>query len=124
MSCPLPFCIQDGVKSTDRITYSATPNMIFKGEALLLWGTDSSTKIHSLRAAQTEHLVIAACSVPALMYYYSLDYTDTLLKIERGEFLPSIIQQIDMRVIEPGQSVVLELSGPVQHAVVVGKGLV
>lgn len=122
---PLPFVfdiangrIQDGI-----LILADHPDRPFRGEALLLWGITWQTHIHSLRSGHTEALCCNHVPVPGILYDCLGEPGETLDKIKFGKFVPNFYQRVDMPIATPAIRITLEISGPVTHAVLMGKGL-
>lgn len=110
--------IQDGV-----LILAGHPDRPFRGEALLLWGISWQTRIRSLRSGHTEALCCNKVPVPGILYDCPGEPGETLDKIKLGKFVPNFYQRVDMHTATPAIRITLEISGPVTHAVLMGKGL-
>jgi hypothetical protein len=111
--------IQDGV-----LVLAGHPDHPFRGEALLLWGITWQTRIRSLRSGNTEALCCNYVPVPGILYDCPGELGETLDKIKFGKFVPNFYQRVDVPTATPAVRITLEISGPVTHAVLMGKGLV
>jgi hypothetical protein len=120
---PFAFDIQKGRRQGNLLILSDHPDVPFRGEALLLWGINEETIIHSLRSGNTEAVVINSSPVPAILYHCPGEVGETLNKIRWGKFVPHFYQRVDMAAANPAIRITLEISGPVTHAVLMGKGL-
>jgi hypothetical protein len=120
---PFAFDILKGWKQGNLLILADHPNVPFRGDALLLWGISEETRIHSLRSGNTEAIAINSSPVPAILYHCPGEVGETLDKIRLGEFVPHFFQRVDMATATPAIRITLEISGPVTHAVLMGKGL-
>jgi len=121
---PFAFDILKGWKQGNLLILADNPDIPFRGDALLLWGINEETRIHSLRSGNTEAIAINSSPVPAILYHCPGEVGETLDKIRLGKFVPHFYQRVDMAVATPAIRITLEISGPVTHAVLMGKGLV
>jgi hypothetical protein len=121
---PFAFDILKGRKQGNRLILTDHPDVPFRGDALLLWGISEETLIHSLRSGNTEAIVINSTAIPGMMYDCPGEVGKTLDKIRMGKFVPHFYQKVSMSTANPAIRITLEISGPVTHAVLMGKGLV
>lgn len=120
---PFAFDIQKGQRNGDILILQDHPEIPFKGEALLLWGISEETRVHSLRSGNTEAIAINPTPVPAILYHCPGEVGETLESIRLGKYTPQFCQWVNMAVATPAIRITLEISGPVTHAVLMGKGL-
>lgn len=109
----------------------AHPQAIFRGEGLWLWGADSTTLIHNIKTGNQTCFTISAVPVPGLFFEAGLSFEDfeRLLEKPRAEWsherlreLPLACphQRVRMLAAEVGNSLVLDVEGPLTHAVAWG----
>lgn len=120
---PFAFNLSHGRMNGVILILQEHPDIEFRGEALLLWGVTAETRIHSLRSGSTEALCINPNPVPAILYDCPGEVGETLDKVRLGKFTPNFYQWVDMQTAGPAKRITLEISGPVAHAVLMGKGL-
>jgi hypothetical protein len=121
---PFVFDILKGWKQGNLLILADHPNVPFRGDALLLWGISEETRVHSLRSGNTEAIAINPSPVPAMLYHCPGEVGETLESIRLGKYTPQFCQWVDMATATPAIRITLEISGPVTHAVLMGKGLV
>lgn len=120
---PFVFDISKGWMEDGVLCLADLPEYPFKGEALLLWGISWQTRIHSLRSGNTEALCRNHTPVPGILYDCPGVPGETVDKIKLGQFVPNFYQCVDMITADHGMQISLKISGPVTHAVLMGKGL-
>lgn len=109
----------------------AAPQSIFRGEGLWLWGTDESTLVHNIKAGNQNCFSISHTAIPGLYFEAGIPFSEFEKLIEKrpGEWsherlreLPPMKahQHIRMLTVEIGNSIVLDVEGPITHAVMWG----
>lgn len=116
---------------TRRRELVAQPLGLFRIEGLWLWGTDETTLVHEIRAGYTRCFVISDAPLPGLYFEAGLAFDDfeALLeeapddwRYERLKSAPQVPKHQRLRspTVEIGNSVSLDVEGPLSHAVVWG----
>lgn len=119
-------------QSSDRREMMAYPQAIFRGDGLWLWGTDESTLVHNLKVGNQNCFALSSVAIPGLYFQAGMTFEDfeKLLESPRDEWTHERLrrapevpkhQAIRMLTAEVGNSIVLDVSGPLTHAVVWGK---
>ena len=110
----------------------AGPQALFRGEGLWLWGADESTLIHNIKVGnQTCFNVASNTPIPGLFFEAGLSWEDFEKLIEpiaggwtheRLKALPPVKphRRIRMLTAEIGNSLTLDVEGPITHAVMWG----
>lgn len=111
----------------------AKPQNLFRGEGLWLWGADVTTKIHAIVVGCSNcFLLTRSPPLPGLYFEagLSIEEFNALLvtprekwQHERLRALPELPphQQVRTLVAEIGNTIQLDVEGPITHAVMWGK---
>lgn len=120
-----------GWNTNGRRELSAIPQSIFRGQGLWLWGTDETTLIHNIKAGNQCCFMITSTPIPGLYFEAGMSFEEftALLETpseewsrERLKSLPPLRthQAIRMLTVEIGNSLSLDVEGPLTHAVMWG----
>lgn len=123
-------CIEP--ESVERRSFMAYPQALFKGEGLWLWGTDATTLVHNIKVGNQNCHSISHVAIPGLYFEAGMPFAEfeKLLETPRAEWshewlreLPPLKahQRIDMITAEVGNNIILDVEGPLTHAVTWGK---
>lgn len=118
--------------SRERRNFVTTPQTLFRGEGLWLWGADETTLVHHIQSGMQNCFKVSDVPLPGLYFEAGLSFAEfeRLLekapngwRHERLKALPPIRehQRIRMLATEIGNSLTLDISGPLTHAVMWGK---
>jgi hypothetical protein len=111
--------------------FMSFPQALFRGEGLWLWGCDPTTLIHDMRSGNQLCFNIADAPIPGLFFEAGLSFEEfrklvddkpTGFNFDRFKKLPPVAphQHIRMMTAEIGNSIRLDIEGPVTHAVMWG----
>ena len=112
----------------------AFPQAVFRGEGLWLWGADETTLIHQIKSGNQFCFILSHTGIPGLYFEAGLPFAEfeALVVRERDgshpwvhERLKSLPrpdphQRIRIPTAEIGNSLVIDVEGPLSHAVVWG----
>lgn len=126
------YCHTEDRFSRGRRILMAYPQAIFRGEGLWLWGADETTLIHNIKTGNQNCFSLSHVAIPGLYFEAGLsfeEFEELLEKApaewshERLKKLPPLAahQRVRMLTAEVGNSLVLDVEGPLTHAVVWGK---
>lgn len=118
-------------ESRERRDLSAQPQSIFRGEGLWLWGADETTLLHDIKAGTQTCFLINRAPLPGLFFEAGLSWEEFEKLVEpiaggwtheRLRALPPVKphQRIRMNTVEIGNNLVLDVEGPITHAVMWG----
>lgn len=121
-----------GIGVTSRRTLLAYPQSIFKGQGLWLWGATPETLVHNIKAGNRTSFSVSHAPIPGLYFEAGLSFADFEAMLDRpwsdGDHqrlseLPPVPshQRITLATVEVGNSLVLDVEGPLTHAVMWGK---
>jgi len=116
---------------TGRRVLKVYPQALFRGEGLWLWGVDDTTLVHEMRIGTQSCYEVSGAPMPGRFFEANLSFADfeRLLdppkdgwQMRRLRALPPIPkrQRIRMNTAEIGNSLVLDVEGPITHAVLWG----
>lgn len=114
-----------------RRTLMAYPQCLFRGEGLWLWGVDDSTLVHNIKVGNQTCYEVSGTPLPGRFFEANLTFEqfEKLLdppeggwQMQRLRELPPIPgrQRVRMRTAEIGNNIVLDVEGPITHAVMWG----
>lgn len=127
----LTLCHTTERTATHRRELTACPQSLFRGEGLWLWGADESTLVHNIKAGNQTCFAISTTAIPGLYFQAGLPF-DEFEKLvdaapgdwshERLRHLPPVgaHQRLRMFATEIGNSITLDVEGPLTHAVLWG----
>lgn len=118
-------------KETGRRTLMTYPQSLFRGEGLWLWGVDDTTLVHNIKVGNQTCYEISGTPMPGRFFESNLTFEqfEKLLDPPEGGWqmprlreLPPIPnrQRIRMHTSEVGNNIVLDVEGPITHAVMWG----
>lgn len=118
-------------ESTTRRELMAYPQLLFRGEGLWLWGSDETTLIHNIKVGNQNCFSISHVAFPGFFFEAGLSFEEfeKLLEPvpggwthERLKAVPPAKphQRIRMLTAEIGNNLVLDVEGPITHAVMWG----
>lgn len=118
--------------STARRTLMAYPQAVFKPTGLWLWGCDATTLIHNMKVGNITGYSISHVALPGLYFEAGLSFAEfeKLLDSPTAEWsherlraLPPFKEHqiIRLNTAEVGNNIVLDVEGPLMHAVMWGK---
>lgn len=131
---PATVTLEPRDRSYQRQIWRVYPQGIFRGDGLWLWGSDETTRIHRVMVGSRSCLELSDHPIPGLFFEAGMSFGqfEELLvtpreswKYERLKRLPVVPphQRILMRTVEIGMHILLDVEGPLEHAVVWGLGL-
>lgn len=126
------FVHTEAPESTARRLLLAYPQAIFKPTGLWLWGCDPSTLVHNMKVGNITGYLLSHVSVPGLYFEAGLSFADfeklldsptATWSHEKLRELPPLEdhQKICLDTAEVGNNIVLDVEGPITHAVMWGK---
>lgn len=126
------FKCSDEPGSTRRRDWLVFPQNLFRGDGLWLWGADATTRIHAIKCGNQNCFLLNHGGIPGLYFEAGMSFTDfeQLLATPQSNWsharlreLPLIPahQRIRMNTAEIGNSLLLDVEGPLTHAVMWGK---
>ena len=117
--------------SHERRLLMAYPQTLFRPEGLWLWGADETTIVHDMKVGNLTGYKLSHVPLPGLFFQAGLSFKDfeALLedppenwshaRLRERPAIPSH-QKIRMNVAEIGNNIVLDVEGPLTHAVMWG----
>lgn len=119
-------------EATTRRLLLAYPQAIFKPTGLWLWGCDPTTLVHDMKVGNITGYSLSHVALPGLYFEAGLSFEafETLLEKTTPEWsheklkdLPPVRehQKIRLNTAEVGNNIVLDVEGPITHAVMWGK---
>lgn len=126
------FVRTDDAGVTRRREYMAHPQAIFRGSGLWLWGCDPTTLVHNIKAGNQCCYALSTVPIPGLYFEAGMPFEEfeRLLEKpsenwshERLQELPPVPshQRIRMLTVEVGNTLSLDIEGPLTHAVMWGR---
>lgn len=126
------FTCHAGPNAVHRRDWIVFPHNLFRGEGLWLWGADATTRIHAIQCGNQNCFLQNYGGMPGLYFEAGLSFAEfeQLLETPRERWtharlraLPPIAdhQRIRMATAEIGNSLRLDVEGPLTHAVMWGK---
>lgn len=120
--------------SRERRLLMAYPQAIFRPEGLWLWGTESSTRLYDIKVGNQTGYSISHVALPGLYFQAGLSFAEFEALLEKAPVdwsharlreLPVIPehQRIRLNTAEVGNTIVLDVEGPLTHAVMWGKSV-
>lgn len=117
-----------------RRLWKAYPQRIFRGDGLWLWGADETTRIHDVRVGSKSMLGMSDSPLPALFFEAGMSFAEfeALLATPRESWkhealkrLPVVPahQKLRMNTAELGMHLLLDVEGPLLHAVLWGRSI-
>lgn len=129
---------------TRRRLLMAYPQALFRGDGLWLWGADETTLVHNIKSGQELCFIASCAGIPGLYFEAGLAFEEFEKLIELGEPRtdaaareqsrrpwvherlkaapkPAPHQRIRMPTTEIGHHLVLDVEGPLTHAVIWGQ---
>lgn len=112
----------------------AYPQTLFRPEGLWLWGADETTIVHDMKVGNLTGFTISHVPLPGLFFQAGLSFKEfeALLesppenwshaRLRERPDIPSH-QKIRLNVAEIGNNIVLDVEGPLTHAVMWGKSV-
>lgn len=116
---------------TQRRDLIAWPQSLFRGEGLWLWGTDETTLVHRILVGNQNCFMVMTGSIPGLYFEAGLAFDDfaalldnppadwSCARLTQAPEVPKH-QRIRMLTAEVGNTVLLDVEGPITHAVMWG----
>lgn len=112
----------------------AWPQSLFRAEGLWLWGATEDTLLHNVKVGNQPCCSISTAPLPGLFFEAGMSFADfeQLLASPRAEWtqlrlaqLPEVPQHQKIRMLtaEVGNSMTLDVSGPLTHAVAWGSAV-
>jgi hypothetical protein len=125
------FAHLDAPSSRDRRLLLAYPQTLFRPEGLWLWGADETTLVHDIKVGNLTGFTLSHVALPGLFFEAGCSFEDFQKLLEappedwshaRLRERPSIPshQKIRLNIAEIGNNILIDLEGPLTHAVMWG----
>lgn len=136
--CAVRFTRDDSLPGTTCRRYlMAYPQALFRGSGLWLWGADETTLIHNIKVGNALCFTLDHTGIPGLYFEAGLSFEAFERLLEQGrdescpwthEYLqrlpePACHQHIRTPTLEIGNSLGLDIEGPLTHAVMWGQSV-
>lgn len=119
-------------EATKRRLLLAYPQAIFKPTGLWLWGCNPTTLVHDMKVGNITGYSLSHVALPGLYFEAGLSFEafETLLEKTTPEWSHEKLrgappvrehQKIRLNTAEVGNNIVLDVEGPITHAVMWGK---